>query len=51
VVCPWPFAVDRLDLSVPVRRVTDTPYADDDALRAAISAAPWQTLQLTAVPG
>jgi hypothetical protein len=51
VVCPWPFAVDRLDLSVPVRRIADTPYADDDTLRAAISAAPSQTLQLTAVPG
>ncbi len=51
LVRPWPFAVDRLDLSVPVRRITDRPYADDDALRAAISAAPVQILQVTAVPG
>ncbi len=50
VVHPWPFAVDRVDLSVPVRRIVDRSYPDEDALRAAIAHAPTQLLELAAVP-
>jgi hypothetical protein len=50
VVHPWPFAGDRLDLSVSVRRITDIAYPNDDALRTAIDAAAPRILVLSAVP-
>jgi hypothetical protein len=45
-VDPWPFGVERLDLSVPARWIPDAGYRDDAALRAAVDAAEERTLRL-----
>jgi hypothetical protein len=40
---PWPFAASRLSLRCEGRRL-DGPYADEAAMRAALAAAPWETI-------
>jgi len=50
-VDPWPFAGDRLDLSVPARRIEARAYGSDAELSAAIDAAEVQPLEVRAVPG
>jgi len=50
-VDPWPFAGERLDLSVPVRWIDARPYWSDADVRAAVNAAEEQVVALTAVPG
>ena len=51
IVEPWPFSAPRVDLPVRARRIPDRPYADDEDLRRALSAAPWLTLAYTVQPG
>ena len=50
-VDPWPFAGDRLDLSVPARWIEARVYGSDAELSAAIDAADVQPLEVRAVPG
>lgn len=50
-LAPWPFAVPRLELSVPAREIRDVRYADARSLRVALAEAPVRTLELAAVPG
>ena len=49
-VHPWPFSADRVDLPVAARVIDDRPYGSDGELHAALEAAPWLTLDLTARP-
>jgi hypothetical protein len=51
IVDPWPFAGERVDLSVPVRWVDAHPYASAAELCAAVEAALQQVFVVTAVPG
>ncbi len=44
-VTPWPFAVEALELVVPVRFIADRAYTSDDDLQAAMAAAPTQPLR------
>lgn len=48
-IAPWPFATATVTLVCEGRR-PGTGYADDEALRAALTAAPWMTLHLTLRP-
>lgn len=50
-VDPWPFAGERLDLSVPARWIEARAYGSDAELSAAIEAADVQPLDVSAVPG
>jgi hypothetical protein len=47
---PWPFAVDRLAVRVEGRRLTEAPYADEEALHAALDRAPVLTVGLVLRP-
>ena len=42
---PWPFAAPRLSLRCEGRRLRG-PYPDEEAMRAALAAAPWVTLEI-----
>jgi hypothetical protein len=48
-VHPWPFNVDTLTLICEGRRLAAT-YDDEEALRAALAAAPWATLRIALTP-
>ena len=50
VVSPWPFSPERVEVSVEGRVLTGR-FEDAEAMRAALYAAPWQTLRWTLVPG
>jgi hypothetical protein len=43
---PWPFATPEVNVRYDGRRLAG-PYADEAAMRAALSAAPWVGLELT----
>jgi Protein of unknown function (DUF3891) len=43
---PWPFAAPELTVRCEGRRLAG-PYADEEAMRAALAAAPWETVALT----
>jgi hypothetical protein len=43
---PWPFAVPKVTLRCDGRRLAG-PYADDEAMRAALDSAPWRPLERT----
>lgn len=49
-VDPWPFLVDAVTVRCDGRRIART-FADDEALRDALDAAPWRTLEWTLRPG
>lgn len=49
-VSPWPFSVDALELSVPVRHITDRSYESDAQFQTAFQAAPTERLALTLAP-
>lgn len=49
-VAPWPFADDVVEVTVEGRRL-DRRCEDQDSLRAALAAAPWETLRWTLRPG
>ena len=49
-VAPWPFAVERLEVSAEGRVLQDS-FDDEAAMRAAFYAAPWRTLTWTLRPG
>jgi hypothetical protein len=42
---PWPFAAPRVSLRCEGRRLRG-PYADGAAMRAALAAAPWETIEI-----
>ena len=42
---PWPFAEPRVTLRCEGRRLRG-PYADEDAMHAALAAAPWETIAI-----
>jgi hypothetical protein len=48
---PWPFAADEVTVRCDGRRLAG-PYDDEEAMRAALAAAPWEavTVRLTAPP-
>jgi hypothetical protein len=48
---PWPFAADEVTVRCDGRRLAG-PYADEEAMRAALAAAPWETVtvRLSAPP-
>jgi hypothetical protein len=46
---PWPFAGDRVELSVE-GRVLEARYDDEAAMRDALARAPWRTLRFTVTP-
>ena len=50
-VDPWPYEGDLLTATVAARTIPAGPYADDEALRTALDAAPWTTRQVTVAPG
>jgi hypothetical protein len=50
VVAPWPFAPDRVEVSVEGRVLTER-FEDEAAMRTALYAAPWQTVSWTLRPG
>lgn len=50
VVAPWPFATERVEVSVEGRVLRDR-FDDDESMRAAFHAAPWRTLTWTLRPG
>jgi hypothetical protein len=43
---PWPFSVPALTVRCEGRRLAD-PYADEEAMRAALAAAEWETVAVT----
>jgi hypothetical protein len=43
---PWPFAAAEVTVRCDGRRLAG-PYADEQAMRAALAAAPWETVELT----
>jgi hypothetical protein len=43
---PWPFTAPRLTVRCEGRRLAG-PYADQDAMRAALAAAPWESVAVT----
>jgi uncharacterized protein DUF3891 len=47
---PWPFATPRVDVRCEGRRLTGT-FIDEAAMREALAAAPWVTLELQLVSG
>jgi hypothetical protein len=47
---PWPFGRERLVVRCEGRRL-EGPYETDNALRDALAAAPWETLEFELVPG
>jgi hypothetical protein len=46
---PWPFCTPELTVRCEGRRLAG-PYEDEEAMRAALAAAPWVTLEVTARP-
>jgi hypothetical protein len=46
---PWPFASDRVELSVE-GRVLEARYEEEAAMREALAHAPWRTLTFTVTP-
>jgi hypothetical protein len=46
---PWPFRTPELTVRCEGRRLAG-PYENEEAMRAALAAAPWVTLELTARP-
>jgi hypothetical protein len=50
-VDPWPFADDRVDLSVPARWIEDHAYPSDAAVCAAVDSAEQEVLTVVAIPG
>jgi hypothetical protein len=46
---PWPFTAERVVVGCEARRLAG-PFADEDALRAALAAAPWVPLRWELVP-
>ena len=48
-VDPWPFAADRIDVSVSGRSVPQGPYPNADALRATYGQAPIRSLSMSLV--
>ena len=49
-VDPWPFAAGAIAVGCEARRL-EGAFADDDALRAALAAAPWVPLRWELSPG
>ena len=49
-VAPWPFAPDQIEVAVEGRRL-EGRFEDEAAMRAALHAAPWETLRWTLRPG
>jgi hypothetical protein len=49
-VRPWPFRETELEVAFE-GRVLGGPFADEEALRAALAAAPWVTVETTLRPG
>lgn len=49
-VTPWPFAVEQLELIVPVRYVADRSYGGDADFQTAFAAAPTERLAITLQP-
>lgn len=49
-IAPWPLSIDRLELTVPVRRLLARPYTDDTDLRSTLTAAPLETLHWRLLP-
>jgi hypothetical protein len=49
-VDPWPFGVERVDVSVPYRRVPGTSFPDEEAFRAVFRDADVELLQVVVRP-
>jgi hypothetical protein len=49
VADPWPFAAERVAVGCEARRLAG-PFADEDALRAGLAAAPWVPLRCELTP-
>lgn len=50
-VTPWPFAPDRLEASIPVRRIPDRPYLSPEDVHAEVRFAPHEELRWTLAKG
>lgn len=50
-VTPWPFGPDVVQVSLPVRYVTDRQYGSDEAFQEAFHSAPTQAVHLTLIAG
>lgn len=50
-VTPWPFEPDMVQVSLPVRYVTDRHYESDAAFQEAFHSAPTQAVNLTLIAG
>ena len=49
-VAPWPFGIEALGVAVDARRL-DGRFEDQDAMRQALAAAPWQRIAVRLTPG
>lgn len=51
MVDPWPFDVERIEVTIPFRRVKATPFATEQEFHSAYAAAPRESLAALVLPG